>query len=87
VLLRQTGLFVELDQHFLRVDGRHDAVAVPNWLVSQKLGESDHVEFLADASSFANTAPFLPSAHPVSFGVMWGLVGTALRGRNVHLGP
>jgi hypothetical protein len=33
-----------------------ETVAVPDWLVSQKLGETDQVEFLADAPSFANTA-------------------------------
>lgn len=33
----KTGLFVEFDQHFLELDSRRDAIAVANWLVSQKM--------------------------------------------------
>ncbi len=33
----ETGLFVEFDQHFLGFDNRRDAIAVANWLVSQKI--------------------------------------------------
>ena len=33
----ETGLFVEFDQHFLGFDSRRDAIAVANWLVSQKI--------------------------------------------------
>ena len=32
-----TGLFVEFDHHFLGLDSRRDAIAVANWLVSQKI--------------------------------------------------
>lgn len=30
-------MFVEFDQHFLGFDSRRDAIAVANWLVSQKI--------------------------------------------------
>jgi len=46
----ETGLFVEFDQHFLGFDSRRDAVAVANWLVSQKI----------DGINIAELAPHFP---------------------------
>jgi len=46
----ETGLFVEFDQHFLGLDSRRDAIAVANWLVSQKI----------DGINIAELAPNFP---------------------------
>jgi hypothetical protein len=46
----ETGLFVEFDQHFLGFDNRRDAIAVANWLVSQKI----------DGINVAELAPHFP---------------------------
>jgi hypothetical protein len=40
----KTGLFVEFDQHFLGFDNKRDAIAVANWLVSQKIDGIDMAE-------------------------------------------
>jgi len=40
----KTGLFVEFDQHFLGFDNKRDAIAVTNWLVSQKIDGINIVE-------------------------------------------
>ena len=40
----ETGLFVEFDQHFLGFDNKRDAIAVANWLVSQKIDGIDMAE-------------------------------------------
>jgi hypothetical protein len=46
----KAGLFVEFDRHFLGFDSRNDAVAVANWLVSQKI----------DGINISELAPHFP---------------------------
>lgn len=43
----QTSLFVEFDQYFLDFDSRQDAIALANWLVSQKI-EGTNIQQLAE---------------------------------------
>jgi TIR domain len=47
----ETGLFVEFDQPFLGFDNRRDAIAVANWLVSQKI---DGINIAELAPQFAD---------------------------------
>ena len=47
-----TGLFVEFDQHFLDFNPKQDAIAVANWLVSQKIEGIDIKDLAAHFSDW-----------------------------------
>lgn len=49
-----TGLFVEFDAHFLDFDPKQDAIAVANWLVTQKI---EGIEITKLAEQFPDWPP------------------------------